>query len=119
MSTISSEILDGKKRQRNRFNELQETIPISFAFSNDDMAVFRSWYHWKLFNGAASFNLDLLLGEGLETYIVKMKDGKFSAKHVSHDRWEVSTSVFIEDTPVMSEDDVDDIITANPSDPEP
>ncbi len=119
MSTISSQITDGLKRQRNVFNELHETIPLSFMFSNYDLNVFRGWYHWKLFNGAASFDLELILGSTKNTYRVKSTTSKFSVKKLSHDMNEVNFSVFIEDTLVMDEASVNTIIANNPPDPAP
>lgn len=114
-TTIATKILEGQRFQRNRFNEIHEGIPVEFSFSDEQMGIFRAWYHYKLFNGVASFELDLELGGGIQTYTVKFSQCSYSVNRVSHNRSTLKTTIYIEDTPVMDEASVDAIIAANPN----
>jgi len=119
METVDSKFSEGQITQRNRFDVLNEAIPLSCTFNSSEMNIFRGWFHHKLFNGTASFNMELLLNDSLETFYCKLRESRFEAKRLSHDHWEVNFVVYIEDTQVMDEGDVDLIITNNPPDTAP
>jgi hypothetical protein len=114
-STIDTKVASAGIVQRNRFNEVRQSIDIEFSYTLDQMEVFKAWYKHKIHNGTSSFDITLDLNESPEVFNCKIIGGAFGSNLVSHNQWAVHFSILVEDPKIMTEDEVDVIIAANPN----
>ncbi len=89
---IRTDMESGPARQRRRFSQVPEQVTASFRFTNSEMTTFRNFWKTNLFDGNASFTLNLDLGAGVVNYIVRFISPYRSARQ-SGMVWDVAVKV--------------------------
>lgn len=91
-------------RARQRFSDDEESISVSWEFSQLQMDIFSYFYQQKLKNGSLPFVTTIAGLDGFQEVEVQLKEGRFSKTYKSHARWGVSAVLIRAGHNVMDED---------------
>lgn len=100
----------GNRRSIRHSSNIREVYDLTFMFSNAEMDFWRGWHKHKINNGADSFLMDLILNDQTQQFLVQIDRGKYQQTRVSHEYWQVTYSVVIDDTKMMTEAELDAIL---------
>lgn len=107
-TVIRTKMDSGRIRQRARFSSGNQTMPVEWLFTDDEFALFKGIYKYKLSNGADFFEMELPLGDGFQTYLVRFSDDGFSEAYKPVNQWTVTATLETEDDiSPLSEAEVD------------
>lgn len=102
----------GNRRNVRHSSNIREMVQVEFLYTNDQMAFFRGWHKHKINQGADTFLMDLVLNDELDRFEVTITDGNYGANRASDTYWNVTFGLFLEDTHIMSEEDLDALLDA-------
>ncbi len=111
----TSEIIEfdaGNKRHIRKSSNIREVYTLRFIYSNDQIEFFRGWHKHKISQGADTFLMDLMINDVYDRFQVTIEEGRYISNRASDDHWEVTFKIFIEDTHIISEQDLDAILNA-------
>lgn len=91
----------GNSRSRRRFQSAPTIIPVRWAFTEAEMAVFEAWHKHEAQDGAASFSIDLANGLGISAYSAKF-ERMFDAPVRAGLNWIVNAELRVTARPVMT-----------------
>lgn len=110
----------GEPLQRLRFDTHFELVSVTWLLSDYEYLIFKNWFALKLARGTKKFNVDLVLGDGVETYEAQWVSGG-TPYQVSYQQvlyWNVSATLRIQDTKELPEDVLDVLISEYPNSPQ-
>jgi hypothetical protein len=110
-NAIRTVMASGRIRQRRRFSLDLKTMNVSWLMNEQQFHIFQSWVYLKVAGGSDWFELDLNLGNGLVTYLVRMVEGKY-AFSLRSPNFSVTTTLEIEDQQYMDEATLDAAIAS-------
>ena len=99
---VRTDMESGSARQRRRFTQVPSLIQVRWLFSQEQFAVFESWYRWKAQEGGRWFDITLLGGLGLLSQQARFTK-QFEAELLTHALWEVTTELEIRERPVLTQ----------------
>jgi hypothetical protein len=108
--SIRSSVINGPNLARQRSSFQIETCPISLVLANEWLAVFDSFWHYKLNHGAAWFTITLAGETGTVATVARFVEG-YSAKLVGGGHWNVTAELEIDNTPRLT---LSEYIAENP-----
>ena len=85
---------------------------VKWNFSLFDFQVFESWFKWELNYGVSSFDIDLMVGMGLESHVCRF-DSTYDISY-NGKRAQVSATLVAESKQVNTESNGLDLITISP-----
>lgn len=85
----------GSPRQRQISSQDLDTVNVVWWFTDAEMNIFRTWFRTDLGHGAAWFsNMELALGNGIETVEARFINGDWSSELMAGDlKWAVKASL--------------------------
>lgn len=108
---VSTKFASGHIRNRNRFDDFRREGSMVFEFTQPEFDMFQSWFYYKLDNGAADFNINLILdGSGEKAYQVTPLDGDFKWSHFGVANFRVTLKVMVLDAQYMDEATLDALL---------
>lgn len=109
-STIRTNMDSGRPRQRMRFTSGWRSISVSWEFSDEEFRIFQAIHKFKLNGGNDFFDMELALGDDIDTYTVRFVGGRYKYKYQAHMYWVVSAELENSNTSVMTEEELDVIL---------
>lgn len=91
-------------RARQRFSDDDESISVSWEFSQLQLDRFMRFYQVDLKNGSLPFVTSIAGTDGFQSVEVQLKEGRFSKTYKSHARWNVSAVLLRTGHDVMDEE---------------
>ncbi len=104
---IRTKMDSGKVRQRARFTSAVRLFTANWTLTDAQYALFQGILKYKLSNGADWFEMQLMFGNGFDTYEVRFIDGKIKSAYKVHLHWRVSAAMETENTSPLSEAETD------------
>lgn len=92
---IRSDFDAGPARQRQRFTATPHSLDVSWRFTLDEMANFRTFFKTDLHYGTDWFNMNLDLGDGVSVYVVRFTE-PYKYMRNSNKAWDVSGRLEVE-----------------------
>lgn len=109
-SIIRTQMASGRFRQRKRFTAEQRPMTAQWRFTEAQFRIFQGWFKFKINSGADFFTMELLLGDGLESYTIRFTDTAYSATY-NEPFWDVSAELESEDPNIITESQLDALLT--------
>lgn len=103
---IRTEMEVGPMRQRQRASTMPTTLTFRMMLSRLELSVLEAWYKYKLENGAAWFLMPVFSGEGKTETSVRFSE-PYQVSLYTHDSYEVSCNLEINDMPMMTEEQLE------------
>ena len=116
-AALRTEMEQGQARQRQQYTTVPERITLRWRFTDWEYGIFRSWYRNKAARGAAYFTIPLLSGQGIVPHRARFlaQASPFKATPsrggAGAARWIVTATVEVSDSPDLSEDALDLVLT--------
>ena len=88
-------------RQRVRYSRTEETISVSWLFTQLQYDLFLYFHKNLIANGSLPFDIDVIGLDGLKSISAQMIDGKFQARYMPHRHQQVSCNLLVKNKPVM------------------
>jgi len=110
-ATIRSQMESGRFRQRRRFTTSANVVPVSWIFTPFQFSMFRSWFFFKVSQGADYFTMDLDLGgeEDPQNVAARIVEGVYDARY-QDGNWLVTATLEVENPTLVTETTFDDFI---------
>lgn len=70
---VRTQMDSGSPRSRRRFTSYPSNYPVTWIFTQTEMAVFEAWHNQAINDGASWFNIDLPNGLGISSYEAKFQ----------------------------------------------
>lgn len=105
----------GPDRVRRRYTAIPSRIPVSWRFTEAQLALFEAWHKLEALDGAAWFTISLANGLGFQ--VVEAQFAKPPKKALlGGTNWEVSAELEVRELPVMTQAYLDAALAYNPDD---
>lgn len=104
---IRTEMESGYARQRMRFDAVGDKYNVTWMFNEVQMALFRSFFKYKLKNGSLYFTMGLAAGDWgvTEALQLRIMGGAYSVNKLDGNGfWSVQATLEVQDSQPMSED---------------
>jgi hypothetical protein len=104
-AVIETTFETGAPLQRLRFGEHFELVRASWLFSNKEFLIFKNWFATKLLRGTKKFDMQLYLGDSVDTYETQWVSGSepYQVSHRGVLYWGVTATLLVQDTKEVSE----------------
>lgn len=96
-SSARTEMESGHIRQRRRFSDSNQSISVSWSFTDLEFQLFESFATHKLDGGNGWFETDILSGGGVVRHKVRIQNGQYSASYQNFMHWTVSATLDVEE----------------------
>lgn len=83
----------GAARQRLRFGEAPDELSVSWKFKPAEMLIFKAFWKTDINHGTDWFLMDLHIGNGLQTYEVRIIGGQYQYQVLPGLNWQVNAKV--------------------------
>lgn len=101
---IRTQMVSGYTRKRNRtLNAPTRSGSVVWKFTNDQLAIFESWWRNELKNGAKDFSMLVKTPRGLQRRICSFED-EYAVSVISSEKWTVKTKLSIREMPKLEPD---------------
>ena len=100
----------GVARQRRRFTSVPSNVAVRWIMTADIFGLFEAWYRYKAKEGAEWIIIPLQNGLGYQNSEARFVK-PYTAKMLSSDLWEVTTSLEVRQMSVLSEGALDIILS--------
>lgn len=100
---IRTNMDSGRPRQRQRFTSGWRPITAQWKFSDEEYGMFQAFVKYKINGGNDFFDIELPLGDGMNTYSVRFVGGKYGYKYEAHMYWIVTANLECDVTSVIDE----------------
>lgn len=99
-TNIRTEMDAGLARVRRRFVANPAEFDVKWKFALKDFNTFEYFYYNDLHNGSAWFNVELVSGKGLTTYLARFKGMYQASAEASGQSWVVSAKLEVAERPL-------------------
>lgn len=97
---IRTKMEGGPGRNRRRFTQAPTDIPVSFKFTETQMAIFETFHKNELFDGAAWFDgMPLINGQGVTLSTARFKT-MWKGSSLGNKFWQVSATLEVKTRPL-------------------
>ena len=102
---VETEYETGEQLQRLQVNTHFALVSATWLFTDAEFLIFKTWFFENLNQGTEKFNVDLTLGDGLNSYEAQWISGAtpFQASYQQVLYWNVTATLRIQDTKELSE----------------
>lgn len=105
----------GPDRVRRRFTAIPSRIPVSWRFTEAQLALFEAWHKHEALDGAAWFTISLANGLGISAMEARFTKPP-KKPLLSGMNWEVSAELEVRELPVMTQAYLDAALAYDPDD---
>lgn len=109
---IRTDMEQGAARHRRRSTCVPTLVPFGLLLTDAEQAMFESWVDHYAQYGAAWFNVPLRSAIGLADHEARFH-GELEYKLIRRDLWRVDGTFEVRERPMMSLEDLDDLIAAS------
>ena len=104
---IETEFDSGYTRKRVKNTDTHEVYNATFIFKNEEKIFFENWLRLKCNQGASSFNINLSLGDNLQTYEVYIARGTYTSEKINNSAWSIQFELHTYNPNTLTEEQFD------------
>jgi len=97
---VRSDVEQGPARSRRRFTSAPTKAPVTWKLNKEQFAIFEAFHHYRLNDGAAWFNVNIINGQGLT--LCEARFSKMWQAKAAGNRWRVTAELEIRNRPLMT-----------------